>query len=94
MKRTSIPKLHSIKFKSGAFADNVLYSPDFARPEYLPVNNILEGAMLAGLKHVVLVGIRHDGSEYIAGTFKCHAQAAYLFGRGELDMLRRGDEGE
>lgn len=89
--KVSIPKLHSIKFKTGPFAENVDYPIEFERPENLPVVNVLQGAMLENLRSVVLVGYREDHSEYIAGTVRDPKIAAFMFSRGHLDMLRRGD---
>lgn len=89
--KTSVPKLHSIKFKSGAFAgDDVVYPREF-RGENLPAINILEGAAMANLTDVVLIGYEPNGEEYIAGTMRCNKKAAYMFARGQFDMLRRGD---
>ena len=89
--KTSIPKLHSIKFKEGAFAENVVYSAEFPLAEYIPTINVLQGAILQNLRTVVLIGYDQSGHEYVAGSMKNPKEAAYLFGRGQLNMLRRGD---
>jgi len=89
--KTSIPKLHSIKFKTGPFVDNVIYPPELKRPENLPVLNILQGAAIQNLTDVVLFGYKQNGDEYCAGSMNNVKIAAYLFGRGQLDMLRHGD---
>lgn len=89
--KVSIPKLHSIKFKTGPLADNVEYPVEFPRPEILPAINVLQGAIENNLVGVVLIGYQKDGKEYIAGSYSCFKKSAYLFGRGQLDMLRRGD---
>ena len=90
--RTSIPKLHSIKFKSGAFAENVSYPSQFKTPKSIPAINVLEGAIIEGLQDVVLIGYRQDGSEYIAGSFTDAKKAGYMFARGHLEMLRQSDD--
>lgn len=89
--KVSIPKLHSIKFKNGAHAGNVVYPREFRIAESIPTINVLEGAILANLRDVVLIGYREDGSEYIAGSFTSPKEAAYMFGRGQLNMMRVGD---
>jgi hypothetical protein len=89
--RASYPKLHSIKLKSGAFADNVVYPFDFERPDRIPSINVLEGAIIENLRDVVLIGYTQDGQEYIAGSMKSPKEAAYMFARAHLNMLRQSD---
>lgn len=93
MNKTSIPKLHSIKFKSGAFADEVIYPDKFWKGPRsdVPVINVLEGAAIANLRAVAIIGYEQDGTEYIASSMANPKEAAYLYARGHLDMLRRGD---
>lgn len=88
--KTSIPKLHSIKWKNGALADNVEPLPNI-QPHDIPVDNVLKGAWEANLKDVVLLGITEEGCEYIASATCKTERAAYMFSRGQLFMLRQAD---
>ena len=90
--KCSIPKLHSIKFKSGAFAEDVIFPCEFLSPENLPAINILEGAAVRNLRDIVLIGYEQDGTEHIAGSMRDPKKAAYMFGRGQLGMLRLADD--
>lgn len=87
MNKKSYPKLHSIKFKTGPFVDDVIFSSEFKCPDHLPAINILEGAILQNLQDVVLIGYGPDGSEYIATTMLNVKEASFMFGRGQLSML-------
>lgn len=91
MVKTSIPKLNSIKFKTGAFVENVVYPHGFKKAENIPPINVLEGAVLENLRDVVLIGYTQDDQEYIAGTMRSPKDAAYMFGRAQLNMLRKAD---
>ena len=86
--RTSTPKLHSIKFKSGATADNVHYLP---RDKDLPAINVLEGAIMENLQSVVLIGYDQNGNEYVASSFNSHKESAYLLARAHMRMLNLDD---
>jgi len=92
--KTSIPKLHSIRLKSGLFAENVVTTEKFEPEGDISALQVLEAAIMANLRSVVLIGYDQDDNEYIAGTYVDPKQTAYLFGRGQLDMLRRGDADE
>ena len=90
--KVSIPKLHSIKLKSGAYTENMIYPSEFNRVDKgVPVINVLEGALLSNLTGVVLMGYDQDGEEYCATSSADAATNAYMFGRGELRMKRYGD---
>lgn len=89
--KTTTPKLHSIKFKSGPYAENVVYPEQFPTAERIPVSNVLHGAILAGLRDVVIMGYQQDGKEYIASSISNPKEASYMFGRGQLQCLREGD---
>lgn len=92
MNKTSIPKLHSIKFKDGALAENVVHPAElFIGVDAHPMN-VLNGAAEEMLTDVVLVGYDQFGREYVAGTPSDPARAAYMFSRGHLTMLRLSDE--
>jgi hypothetical protein len=86
--RTSIPKLHSIKFKNGATADNILYLP---HDKDLPPINTLEAAIVANLRGVVLIGYDQNGNEYMACSLDSYKESAYLFARGHMHMLKLGN---
>lgn len=86
--KVSVPKITNIKMKDGIFADNVHALPT-SQP--IPANNVLIGAILAEMSCVVLIGIDKNGEEHIATTMPDHREAAYWFGRGQLEMLRWGD---
>lgn len=86
--KTSIPKLHSIKWKNGQLAENV-YTLNFGQD--VPVINVLQGAAEEMLKTICIIGYDINNKEYIASSYKNPKDAAYLFGRGHLFMLREGD---
>ena len=87
--RTTIPKLHSIRFKTGPLADNVDHIGPHNRD--VPVINVLHGAATAMLTEVVLIGYDADGLEYVAGSTGSIERASYMFARGQLYMLREAD---
>jgi hypothetical protein len=87
--KTSIPKLHSIKWKNGGMAGNVEVMSGVAY-EPLP-DDVLKGAYEADLIDVVVVGYTRDGNEYIAGTPVDISRAHFMFSRGALAMLRVAD---
>lgn len=60
--KTSIPKLHSIKWKNGALAENVECLSNY-NSEGVPVDNVLKGAYEAGCYEVVVFGYDRDGYE-------------------------------
>lgn len=90
--KTSIPKLHSYKPKTGRNAENVEFPEEFLPAETIPVIAVLEGAAMANLRDVVLIGYEQDGTEYIAGSVRSPKDGAYMFARGQLNMLRAGDD--
>lgn len=90
--RTSVPKLHSIRFKTGPLAENVEHI--CADDTGVPVVNVLHGAAEAMLTDVVLIGYDADGQEYIAGSVGDPQRTAYMFARAHLNMLRHGDDNE
>lgn len=89
--KTSIPKLHSIKWKDGALAENVIILDTYG-PEDIPVDDVLKGAYNAGCYALVLFGYDRDGKEYVAGSMRNVKEAAYMFARGQLAMLRQADD--
>lgn len=91
MSKVSIPKLHSIKWKDGVHADNVDCHPDRGAVD-IPARDVLVGAINADLTNVVIAGYDQNGREYIAGSFANIGEGAYMFGRGQLTLLRYGDE--
>lgn len=88
--RTSYPKLHSIKFKTGPIADNVVHVGPYDRD--IPVINVLQGAAQSMLTEVVVFGYDKDGYEYIASSTGDTQRVAYMFARGHLNMLRMSDD--
>ena len=91
MNKTSIPKLHSIKWKSGAFAENVVCLDNYQQEDGTTVENVLRGAYEAGLRDIVVMGYKEDGSEYVAGSTKNVHKTHYMFSRGALIMMRQAD---
>jgi hypothetical protein len=89
MIKTSYPKLHSIKFKSGMFADNVAIMPleYFKDYEVQPIN-VLEGAIMENLDHVVVAGYDKSGKEYFAGTYRDNNEKAALYMKAFLYMVK------
>lgn len=77
--------------KSGAFSENVVFPDKFCHPDHIPTINVLEGAIVANLQDVVLIGYTQDGEEYIAASMKSPKEAAYMFARAHLNMLRQSD---
>lgn len=89
--RVSYPKLHRVvSYKSGAFAESVVFPDEFLVAEPRPSINILQGAILENLREVALVGYTQDGQEYVASTSNAK-DTAYLFARANLIMLRQSD---
>jgi len=91
MNKKSYPKLHSIKWKNGALAENVICVPDRAR-ENIPASDVLKGAYERDLRDVVVFGYEQDGTEYAAGTTANIKEGAYMFARGQLMLLRLSDD--
>jgi len=88
IKKVSIPKLHRIKFKSGAHAENVVFPDEFDAATDIPVINVLEGAALAGLERVALIGYDENGVEYLASSVRRPEEAAYMLERGKYMIMR------
>lgn len=86
--KTSIPKLHSIKWKNGQLAEDV-HTINFGQDT--PVINVLQGAAEEMLKAVCVIGYDSNNQEYIACSYSNPKEAAYLFGRGQLFMIRQAD---
>lgn len=72
-------------------AKNVIPLKSYAE-EGVPVDNVLKGAYEAGCYALVLFGYDRDGKEYIAGSMQNCKEAAYMFARGHLAMLREADD--
>lgn len=90
--KTSVPRLRVKSFKTGVFAPNVVHPFDFQGEEKdTPVLQVLQGAMLANLTDVVIMGFEPDGTEYIATSTTKAELGSYMYGRGQLFMLRLGD---
>ena len=84
--RSSYPKLHSIKWKSGVNADNVELL-HYEKKETVPLVDVLSSALNAGLTDVALVGKYPNGESYIASTIRDHQKAAYLLGYGQFLLM-------
>lgn len=67
MIKTSIPKLHSIKWKNGAAAQNVVPIA-VTQDTVLPKDRVFGAAYTANLSEVVIVGRDDDGELYVAST--------------------------
>ena len=91
MNKQSYPKLHSIKWKDGAHAENVICSK-YRGNDHIPVRDVLIGAYEENLREVVVAGYNQDGEEIFFGSNPNCKEAAYLFSRGQLAMLRYADD--
>lgn len=93
--KTSIPKLHSIKFKDGIYAPNVVEHPDIPyntrETTHVRPLDVLKGAAEEKLYDVVIFGYDENGLEYVATSSDDPTLAAYMFARGQLLMLREAD---
>lgn len=90
--KTSVPRLRIKAFKHGVFAPNVVHPFEHdGDGKDTPVLQVLQGAMLANLTDIVIMGFEEDGSEYCASSSHKADLCAYMFGRGQLIMLRQGD---
>lgn len=92
MTKTSVPKLHSYKPKTGRNHESVVFPESFQVPENIPAIAVLEGAAIANLSECVVFGYDQQGGEYIAGTSTDVQRAAYMFARGQLNMLGFSDD--
>lgn len=77
MNKKSVPKLHSIKWKTGANADNVELHPNRASKD-IPVVDVLSGALNAQLKEVLVAGREPDGTLYVASSISDISRAHLL----------------
>lgn len=87
--KTSIPKLHSIRWKGDGHLNENVAVLDVER-KILPYD-VLVGAYLEDLREIVLIGYDQNGREFIAGSSPDVQRAQYLFQRGSLAMLRMAD---
>jgi hypothetical protein len=55
---------------------------------------ILDAALEANLKHVVVVGYDQEGNEYFASSYADGANAAWALQRGCVKLLRLPDAAE
>lgn len=88
--KTSVPKLHSITWKNGGLARNVVTIRSETNKD-IPVDNVIKGAWGAGLKEVVVFGYDANGEEYVASSSGRIEKAAFMFSRGNLFMMRQVD---
>lgn len=86
--KTSIPKLSSVKWKNGQLAENVV---TLRHDKDIPVINVLQGAFEELLSSICIIGYDKNGKEYVATSYSSPQDAAYLFARGQLFMLRQSD---
>lgn len=91
MTKTSVPKLHSIKWKDGITAHNTVMLRARTQHDDFSVEDVLREAWMEDLQDIVLVGITKTGREYIAASCGSTYQNAYLFARGHLACLRDAD---
>lgn len=91
MHRVSIPKLHSIKWKTGPFAENIIHVNMTEERKDVPVINVLMGAAEENLYDIVIFGYNKHNEEFIATSTSNIQRAAYMFARGQLVMLRDAD---
>lgn len=89
--KTSIPKLHSIKWKNGVLAENVERLTGWSKSGIHPTD-IIQEAFSADLESIVVIGKRKNGKEYVDWSYAKDEDVAYLLARMHLRMLRNGDE--
>lgn len=90
--RKSIPKLHSIRWKSGRLAPGVTVIQSDQRPHIVPSPDLLSGALNAHLHDIVLIGYEPNGKEYFAFSNPDIQRAHYLLARGQVILLRHADK--
>lgn len=87
--RTSIPKLHSIRFKDGMLADNVIH-PDFSdNTDLYPMPQpltVLQGAAMAMLQEVAVIGYTVDGEVYIASNALLD-RTVFMFEHAKTELM-------
>lgn len=71
-------------------SDNVVVLPVLTTLD-IPAERVLQGAILAGLESVVVVGVDKDGNEYAASSHGA-AEAVWMMERAKLNLLRSDDE--
>jgi len=88
--KSSYPKLHSIKMKSGVHGPSLSFHPNAAYMRVKP-DDVLYGAHLAELSEIVIVGYDYSGGEYMAMSTANTERASYMLQRGTLALLRDSD---
>jgi hypothetical protein len=86
--KTSIPKLHSIRFKN---RENVVALP-IATRENIDPQIVLMAAINARMTEVVIVGYGSEGDEYFAANIADGADALWLLERARKKLLEMGGE--
>lgn len=88
--KTSIPKLHSVRWKNGALAPNVSVLKTYNSVP-IPAINCLRGAYEEDLKEIIILGYNDSGEEKIFTNQTTVEKAAYMFSRGQIAMIRETD---
>lgn len=82
--KTSIPKLHSIRYKD---RENVINLYEYTTDE-VPPNDVLMGAINGQLDIVVVIGYDKDGGEYFASSTGNHEATNWLLDVGKMRLMK------
>lgn len=84
--KTSIPKLHSIKWKNGIHCANISIFPSREKIS-IPAHDVLMGACLYKLKDVVVFGFDENGDSHIFWSMADIRDAHYMFSCGAHEIM-------
>ena len=87
--KTSIPKLHSIKWKDGIWAENIERLDNW-EDNGIKVSDVFKHAFASDLKEIVIIGRRENGNGYVDWSGSSVADAAYLLARAHLILTKNG----
>ena len=88
--KTSVPKLHSVKWKSGIDAPNVTHIHEH-RHDKIPIENVLYGAINAGCYEVFVCGYDSNSDLYIASSTGNKERVIYMLELAKRDLLGRNE---
>lgn len=88
--KTSIPKLHSIRYKD---RENVVNLYEYTNDE-VPPNDVLMGVINAQMDVVVVIGYTKEGGEYFASSTGNHETTNWLLDVAKMRLMKTYDAPE
>lgn len=88
--KTSVPKLRSIKWKSGIDSPNVTHIHEH-RHDKIPIENVFAGAINAGCYEVFVCGYDRNEELYMAASTGNKERVIYMLELAKIALLSRDE---